>query len=111
MEPKRMLVFALAAVLLAGCAPGANTVVGTPGAAGEIAGFWLGLWHGMICRFTFVVSLFSEHVGVYEVHNTGGWYNFGFLLGASSALGARWRRRGGQPPAMAASGEPLAMGY
>jgi hypothetical protein len=26
-------------------------------------------------------------VTVYEVHNQGGWYNFGFLLGAATIFG------------------------
>ncbi len=52
-----------------------------------MAGFWLGLWHGLISPVAFVISLFSSNVHFYEVHNNGGWYNFGFLLGASSTLG------------------------
>jgi polyferredoxin len=72
---------------LAGCAAGPNSVVGTASKAGEIAGFWLGLWHGIICPITFITSLFSNHVSIYEVHNSGGWYNLGFLMGAGSVLG------------------------
>ena len=52
----------------------------------EPAGFWAGFWHGMIMPITFVVSLFKPGVGIYETNNNGGWYNFGFVLGASSAL-------------------------
>ena len=77
----------LAVVMLAGCAAGPNPVAHTAGTDGSIAGFWLGLWHGLICPITFIISLFSDNVHFYEVHNSGGWYNFGFLLGASSALG------------------------
>lgn len=51
------------------------------------AGFWAGLWHGSILPLAFLVSLFKPGVGIYETHNNGGWYNFGFLLGASSSLG------------------------
>ena len=51
------------------------------------AGFWAGLWHGFICVITFVISLFSDSVEMYEVSNKGGWYNFGFLLGAAIAWG------------------------
>lgn len=68
---------------LAACAAGPNTVAGGP----DAAGFWLGLWHGLIAPVTFVISLFSETVSMYEVDNTGGWYDFGFLLGASMTLG------------------------
>jgi hypothetical protein len=51
------------------------------------AGFWAGYWHGMISPVAFVVSLFKPEVRIYETHNNGGWYDFGFILGASSSLG------------------------
>jgi hypothetical protein len=51
------------------------------------AGFWAGLWHGMISPVTFVVSLFNPRVRIYEAQNRGRWYDFGFILGASAALG------------------------
>jgi len=47
----------------------------------EPAGFWYGLWHGMISFITLIIHIFNPDVAVYEVHNTGGWYDFGFLLG------------------------------
>ena len=53
----------------------------------KAAGFWAGLWHGIICVITFVISLFTDNVHMYEVNNSGGWYNFGFLIGAAIALG------------------------
>ena len=52
------------------------------------AGFWAGVWHGNIAGITFVVSLFNKGVSIYETHNNGGWYNFGFLLGVSSLFGS-----------------------
>ncbi len=64
---------------------GPNSVFKEPDA--EPAGFWAGVWHGMILPFTFLVSLFKPGVGIYETNNNGGWYNFGFVLGASSSLG------------------------
>jgi len=51
------------------------------------AGFWIGLWHGLICPITFIVSLFKPGVRMYETNNRGRLYDFGFLLGASSSLG------------------------
>lgn len=45
------------------------------------AGFWWGIWHGVISVITLVIHIFNENVAVYETHNTGGWYDFGFLLG------------------------------
>ena len=94
-----LIVLTLIAVAgLAGCAASANPVVNPPGQ--HVAGFWLGLWQGFICPFTLIISWFSDSVGVYDVHNNGGWYDFGFVLGASMILGggpgsgaARRRRR------------------
>jgi len=78
---KRMVLVLLlvcVAVTLAACAPGPNPQAGTEEGA---AGFWKGLWHGAIALITFVVSLFNDNVGIYEVNNSGGWYDFGFVLG------------------------------
>jgi hypothetical protein len=83
----RICVLVICAVVLCGCAAGTNTVVNTPNVDGNIAGFWRGLWHGMISPITFIVSLFTSSVQFYEVHNNGGWYNFGFVLGAGILLG------------------------
>lgn len=83
-------------VLLAACAPSATEAASGDGSP---AGFLLGLWHGFILLFTFVISLFNDSVGVYEANNTGGWYDFGFLLGVmvffggSGGSGAGRRRR------------------
>ncbi len=73
---------------MAGCAAGQNPAVDTAGADGDIAGFWLGLWHGLIALFTFIISLFSGNVHFYEVHNNGAWYNLGFVLGAGILFGS-----------------------
>ena len=53
------------------------------------AGFWGGLWHGIIAPITFLVSLFVGGVSIYETNNNGRWYEFGFMLeiGAYSAGG------------------------
>ena len=72
---------------LAACAPGPNEALNIENAEGNIAGFWQGLWHGFISFFTFIVSLFNDNVNVYEVHNNGGWYNFGFIMGVSMFFG------------------------
>ncbi len=50
-------------------------------------GFFYGLWHGLIAPISFIISLFSNNVAMYAVNNNGGWYNFGFLLGASVSIG------------------------
>ncbi len=75
-------------LLLAACAAGGNEYVGTDGAVRGSVGFWWGLWHGLIVPITFLISLFTDSVGIYEVHNNGGWYDFGFVLGLSFAFGS-----------------------
>ena len=61
-----------ALLLLAACAAGPNELAGTDP---EAAGFWLGLWQGLISPVTFVVSLFNPDVNIYEVNNNGNWYD------------------------------------
>lgn len=73
-------------LLAAACAPGPNDAEKTPNHEGRVAGFWKGLWHGLISPVTFIISLFSKSVRLYEVHNNGGWYNFGFVIGAGLFL-------------------------
>lgn len=81
----------LVLVTLAGCAAGPNALAGVPNEEGQVAGFWQGLWHGLVAPLTFVISLFSKTVHVFEVHNNGNWYVFGFLLGITSVWGAGGR--------------------
>jgi len=90
MTKKRLLlafVAILAMLLLAGCAAGTNPTVDTPDIDGESAGFWPGLWHGVISPITFIISLFSDNVNIYEVYNSGNWYDFGFMFGVSLIFG------------------------
>ena len=45
----RWVVFVFVVMLvLAACAAGPNVSVDEPSADGEVAGFWMGLWHGII---------------------------------------------------------------
>lgn len=73
-------------LFLTSCVPGPNELKGKANADGITAGFLRGMWHGLISPITFIVSLFSRNVNFYEVHNSGGWYNFGFVLGAGLFL-------------------------
>jgi hypothetical protein len=80
------------------CAPGPNALEKTPNNEGIIAGFWRGLWHGLIAPITFIISIFTKNVRFYEVYNSGFWYNFGFVLGAGlflsgGILGNRKKRK------------------
>ena len=57
-----------------------------PPDAGSVPGFLLGLVHGFLILFSFIGSLFSD-IRIYAFPNAGGWYDFGFLLGAMAFLG------------------------
>lgn len=72
--------------ILSSCAAGPNKLEKTPDEEGKVAGFFTGIWHGLISPITFVISVFSKNVRFYEVHNNGTWYNFGFVLGAGLFL-------------------------
>ena len=89
--------FAVVLVILTGCVAGPNELTNIPRIERGASGFWMGLWHGIIVPVTFVISLFSDNIHMYEIHNNGNWYNFGFVLGIAltwgGSGGAASRRR------------------
>ena len=87
MKSTLIVVVLISFLILAGCAPGPNPSVDQPDSEGRVAGFWLGLWHGFIVLFTFIASLLSDDVFVYEAHNSGHLYDVGFLLGVMLFFG------------------------
>ncbi len=95
---KWFIIVLICLMILSGCAAGPNPMKGTPKESAEKpAGFWLGLWHGMIAVIAFIVSWFKSSLNIYEVHNNGFWYNLGFLIGISGicggGIGVAGRRR------------------
>ena len=73
--------FIALAIILTSCAPGSEKF------SEDAAGFWMGIWHGFISFFTFIIGLFSDSVHIYESNNNGSWYDFGFILGISIFYG------------------------
>jgi len=74
-----ILLLAVFVSSLTGCAdvtPIKDCIVDTP------YGFLGGLWHGIIAPISFIGSIFSDDIAMYAVNNNGGWYDFGFVLGA-----------------------------
>jgi len=74
----------------------ANTVDVQACVTNEPYGFLFGLWHGIIAPISFFGSLFSDNIAMYAVNNNGGWYDFGFVLGAGILFGggsraSKWR--------------------
>jgi len=82
----------LAAILVSSCLPGdgRNT-------SANPAGFLSGFWHGIVAPVSLVVQIFKPTIRVYEVANTGFWYDLGFWLalsgGAGGGAAAAGRRR------------------
>jgi hypothetical protein len=76
--------------VLAVAGPGSKYQI--PGA--QPAGFWAGLWHGLISPITFIVSLFNPRVRIYETNNLGRLYDFGFIIGVSSVFGGSGQQTG-----------------
>lgn len=48
------------------------------------AGFWAGLWHGIIAPMILIIGLFTTKVKIYETNNNGRWYDFGFMIGVGA---------------------------
>ena len=67
-------------ILLSSCATHSFRNISDP------PGFFSGLIHGFLIMFNFIIGLFTDYK-IYSFPNSGGWYDFGFLLGASMFLG------------------------
>lgn len=81
---KKFLLLLILSALLFSCADSQPHV--TNCLEGHQYGFWAGLWHGIIMPFSFIGSLIWDDVAVYAVNNNGGWYAFGFVLGAGTTI-------------------------
>jgi len=79
--------------LLSSCLPGdGKNTVDRP------ANFLTGIWHGWIAPISLIVSIFNGKIRIYEVNNTGWWYDAGFYMAVISGFGGlavsrRKRRR------------------
>jgi len=80
--PLPVLLLAVPAFILTGCFPGGGYSASDP------AGFFTGIWHGWIAPLSLIVGLFSDHVTLYETHNTGWWYDLGFYMAVISGFGS-----------------------
>lgn len=73
---------AFAALLFTSCLPGD----GTAGPA-DPANFLWGVWHGWVAPVSLIVHFFRGNIRLYEVYNTGWWYDFGFYIAVISGFG------------------------
>ena len=78
MKKNTVLLFIVLATLLivfSGCIPGDGTYT-----AGNPAGFFWGFWHAIVAPVSLIIGLFNKHIRIYEVINSGWFYDFGYAL-------------------------------
>jgi hypothetical protein len=63
--------------------PGPNPLLNQVDSHNRVTGILLGIWHGIISPITLIVSFVNPKIQMYEVHNDGSPYNFGFLFGVA----------------------------
>lgn len=51
------------------------------------AGFLWGVWHGWMAPISLIVGFFRDHIRIYEVANSGWWYDLGFYMAVISGFG------------------------
>lgn len=68
-----ILILLAVIISLTSCAP-ANYV-------NTEAGFFSGIWHGIIFVFSLIGKLFGANIGLYAEHNSGFFYWLGFIIG------------------------------
>lgn len=76
------VVAAVALFFLSGCVPGDGA--STPQ---HPAGFFWGVWHGWIAPVSLVWGFFNREIRIYEVANSGWWYDFGFYIALVGGFG------------------------
>ena len=82
-NPLFVCILLLLVLTVTSCAPG-----GGSHSANHLAGFWSGIWHGWIAPVSLVWGLFESNIRVYEVYNTGWWYDLGFYIAIIGGFGS-----------------------
>ncbi len=85
MKTKIVIIIAiiiLLAFVMTGCLPGDGKKT-----AEEPGNFLTGVWHGWVAPVSVIVGIFNDDIRVYEVENTGWWYDFGFYIAIISGFG------------------------
>jgi len=85
MKNQKMFLFTISIMLifiLSSCAPG-----GGASSVDDPAGVFMGIWHGWIAPISLVMGFFNPEIRVYEIYNTGWWYDFGFYIAIISGFG------------------------
>lgn len=83
------LLLVVGLITLAGCVPGDGKHTYE-----KPAGFFWGIWHGWIAPVSLIWGLINPDIRVYEIQNTGWWYDFGFYIAIISGFGSLGFQRG-----------------
>ncbi len=86
MSKKRLALLGILLILTltsAACIPGDGSC-----SRGNPAGFFSGIWHGWIAPISLIIGFFNRTIRVYEVYNTGWWYDLGFYAAIISGFGS-----------------------
>ena len=67
---------------LSGCIPGDGSYTAT-----KTAGFFWGIWHGWLAPLSLIIGIFDKNIRLYEINNTGWWYDFGYYMAIISGFG------------------------
>jgi hypothetical protein len=76
------ILIVLVVVTMVACVPGGGNFHN-----GNPAGLLFGIWHGWIAPISLIISFFNSSIRIYEVNNTGFWYDFGFYIAIISGFG------------------------
>ncbi|MBU0476088.1 MAG: hypothetical protein KKF62_18225 [Bacteroidetes bacterium] len=77
-----ILILLISVVFITSCVPG-----GGSSGPDDLAGFFLGIWHGWIAPISLILGLFNPEIRIYEIQNSGWWYDFGFYMAIISGFG------------------------
>jgi len=83
------LILVMTVILMAGCLAGPDSrwkEVPEEPPKPPSAGFFAGLWHGFIAIPALIIGIFTD-IGIYEINNSGWWYDLAFLLGVGAFSG------------------------
>lgn len=86
MAIRYLTIVAMAVLALSSCASQPPPMVP------DAPGFFSGIIHGLAAPFALLVGIFTD-VRIYSFPNSGGWYDFGFLLGLGAWGGGAAARR------------------
>ncbi|WP_054025091.1 hypothetical protein [Bacillus sp. FJAT-28004] len=77
-----MVLMTFTVLSLTGCVPGDGV-----NNAQHPAGFFWGIWHGWVAPISLILGIFKHHIRVYEIYNSGWWYDLGFYIAVISGFG------------------------